>query len=544
MSEVASTGSYAPMAIEVLSDSPLNPRKTFPEASLKDLAESIRSKGILEPLIGRTNGKPGHVEVICGARRLRAARLAGLKTVPVIVRTYTDTEALEVMAIENLQREDVAPLEEAAGYEALLKLGKYDTAKLAAKIGKSVRHVEARLQLLKVGEDVKHLLQAGTIGAELALEIARLPQAWQKKALQFAVRVDRDWDHERQENREALMVCSIADFRTWVKRVVYRALKDAPFEIKDPTLCGKAGACVSCPKRTGAQPNLFDDGAADACLDHACWDRKVQLNVARKRKELEAAGGKVVEVTTRDGYELNDKERQRNKAGELLVRGNYEKAKPNAKDAVQALVIDGPDAGSVVPVKLPAPVKSKDEAGAAGDGKKKPEKSLAEKRKILASRRVGAALVALSELVEKTGFDAFEKANGAFWAPRLLALAATLYKGGGASYDGWSKFEKFAPEGGKPDLEKPGAVLWSHLRTDLADQLSFQNLEYAAKQAQKAPRIAKLCGLEWSKLLLDAEKELPEPAGWTKEKPAKAKAEAKPAGKPEKKVNMGEWKKS
>ena len=137
---------FAAVAIERIKPSPLNPRKTFDAGKTAELAASIKAQGVLQPLVVRANGQ-GY-EIVCGDRRWRAAKIAGLSTLPVIARTLTDAEAVEIMAIENGQREDMAPMEEAEGYARLRKTAKYSVAQIAAKIGKSESYVFHRLQLL------------------------------------------------------------------------------------------------------------------------------------------------------------------------------------------------------------------------------------------------------------------------------------------------------------------------------------------------------------------------------------------------------------
>jgi ParB family chromosome partitioning protein len=132
-------GEYRNIAIALLEESPSNPRKRFNEASLKELAESFKSQGILQPLVVRTKPADEKYEVVAGARRLRAAQLAELQTVPVRVVELSDAAAIEAQVVENLQREDIHPLEEAFGFRSLLNLNdpNYTVASLAARAGKS-----------------------------------------------------------------------------------------------------------------------------------------------------------------------------------------------------------------------------------------------------------------------------------------------------------------------------------------------------------------------------------------------------------------------
>ena len=129
---------YRSLPLESLTESPINPRRTFNDAALQELAESIRTQGVLSPLLVRPKG-PQTYEIVAGARRYRAAQLAGLETAPVRIVELTDAQALETSIVENLQRRDVHPLDEANGFAALMRLEepKYSVEQIAAKVGKA-----------------------------------------------------------------------------------------------------------------------------------------------------------------------------------------------------------------------------------------------------------------------------------------------------------------------------------------------------------------------------------------------------------------------
>jgi ParB family chromosome partitioning protein len=152
------------VAVERVQASPHNPRKRFEEGPLRELAESIRTHGVLQPLVVRPLGEGW--EVVAGERRWRAAKLAGIGEVPVVVRELNDVQAAEVQILENLQREDIAPMEEAAGFKRLIDLGAYTPDTLAERLGKSRSHVYGRLRLLKVTPEVQ---EAGAQGLDRGL---------------------------------------------------------------------------------------------------------------------------------------------------------------------------------------------------------------------------------------------------------------------------------------------------------------------------------------------------------------------------------------
>jgi ParB family chromosome partitioning protein len=152
--------------IEFLRPNPRNPRRNFGEGSLDELAASIKEKGIIQPLLARPlAGTADAYEIIAGERRWRAAQRAGLHEVPIISFEADDRQALELAIIENVQRADLDPLEEAAGYERLGDEFLYSQADLAKVIGKSRSHVSNCLRLLKLPERAKSLLREGKISA-------------------------------------------------------------------------------------------------------------------------------------------------------------------------------------------------------------------------------------------------------------------------------------------------------------------------------------------------------------------------------------------
>ena len=152
--------------IEFLRPNPRNPRRNFGEESLDELAASIKEKGIIQPLLARPlAGIADAYEIIAGERRWRAAQRAGLHEVPIVSIDADDRQALELAIIENVQRTDLNPLEEAAGYERLGDEFLYTQADLAKVIGKSRSHVSNCLRLLKLPERTKSLLRDGTISA-------------------------------------------------------------------------------------------------------------------------------------------------------------------------------------------------------------------------------------------------------------------------------------------------------------------------------------------------------------------------------------------
>lgn len=150
--------------IEFVGRNPRNPRRYFDESELQDLAASVRQHGIVQPVVVRTIAQDRY-EIIAGERRWRAAQLAGFTEIPVIVRDVDDRTALEIAIVENVQRSDLNPLEEALGYEQLIAEHGYTQNDLGEIIGKSRSHVANSLRLLKLPDPVRDMLAAGALSA-------------------------------------------------------------------------------------------------------------------------------------------------------------------------------------------------------------------------------------------------------------------------------------------------------------------------------------------------------------------------------------------
>jgi len=152
--------------IEFVSPNPRNPRRNFAEAELTELAQSITEHGIVQPVVVRPSpNQPGRYEIIAGERRWRAAQRAGLAEIPIIVREVNDRTALELAIIENVQRADLNPVEEALGYQQLIDEHGYSQADLGQIIGKSRSHVANTLRLLKLPEVIRDMLVSGALSA-------------------------------------------------------------------------------------------------------------------------------------------------------------------------------------------------------------------------------------------------------------------------------------------------------------------------------------------------------------------------------------------
>jgi ParB family transcriptional regulator, chromosome partitioning protein len=255
-----------------LHESPTNPRRAFDQAKLLELAASLKAQGLIQPIVARPNADG--FEIVAGARRYRAAQLAELSEIPTRVVSLTDEQALEWQLIENSQRVDVHPYEEAQGFQRLLELPGYDVAALAQKTGKSESLVYARLALLQLIHEVAEAFQQERITASHATLIARLPRDRQKDAFEQCWR--KDWQEKEPHLLPAKYLSS------WIANNVYLPLDEAPFDREDASLNPDAGSCLACPRRSGYNASLFSDVSGDQCMDSDCYYVKLSVYVQRE----------------------------------------------------------------------------------------------------------------------------------------------------------------------------------------------------------------------------------------------------------------------
>jgi ParB family transcriptional regulator, chromosome partitioning protein len=274
-----------------IAPAPHNTRGKIKRASLKELTASIRAQGVLQPILVRelptTNGH-AQFEIVAGERRWRAAQAAGLTQIPATVKAFDDREALRAQLIENLQRADVHPLDEAAGFLRLQTEGELSLRELAAQVAKDARHVARRLALTNLMAEAQADFRAERITLGHALELCRLAPDIQPYALaacyetQFgAAPTDEDGTETPRRTRP------VHHLVEWIASHVHLNLAHAPFALDDARLREDGLTCVECPNRTGFNPTLFADvQERDTCLHPLCYEGKCQTFVQIKQSEI------------------------------------------------------------------------------------------------------------------------------------------------------------------------------------------------------------------------------------------------------------------
>jgi ParB family chromosome partitioning protein len=313
-------------------------------------AESIRVQGVLSPLLVRPVTEQGF-EIIAGARRYRAAQMAEAATVPVRIVNLTDAEAMEAALIENLQRRDVHPLEEAQGFKALLNLEepKYNIEQIAAKVGKSPAYIASRANLTQLSAPVVEAFYADEIGVGHALLLAKLQPAQQEQALTNCFREEWNGGAGRKAKR---ILLPVKHLHQWIQHHVLLLLKQAPFNKRDAQLVPAAGSCTDCPKRTGNNKHLFAELSENEsqCTDPTCYAAKLEAHV---QKQV-AAKPELVQISTAYG--------QQQEGSKIVNRSKYVEIRPEKPDTpekakwpefktckytTEAIVADGLDKGEV-----------------------------------------------------------------------------------------------------------------------------------------------------------------------------------------------------
>ncbi len=353
---MAASGERAvPLVVSSIQDIPLdriresnsNPRRVFDEGKLRELADNINVHGVLQPVLVRPvpEGPEGTYELVAGARRFRASKLAGRQAIPATVRELNDAECREIQLIENLQRADIHELDEALGYQALRDLNPklYTVETIAAKIGKSDKYVYGRMKLADLIPAVQAGFYEGRLTVAHALEIARLQPRDQERALAECFPGRRSVKSILKDRRAEAV--SVRELREWIEREIHLDLKNAPFDAADVNLLPTAGPCTACPKRTGNNPLLFPEiRNKSLCTDPTCYKAKVETFVQLRIKPLEEEGQKPLHISEVPYWQAHAK------VPNTLYEGQYRRAErekecPNTKAGV---MVDGRKAGTVL----------------------------------------------------------------------------------------------------------------------------------------------------------------------------------------------------
>jgi len=347
----ALTPAYESIPLAWLTESTTNPRKTWRKTAMDELVQSVRSVGIVQPILVRNRG-PQAFEIVVGSRRYRAALEAELGQIPAIVRDLDDQQVLEIQIVENLIREDVHPLEEADGFRHLMSQPNYTAQTIADRVGKNVAYVYKRMALVNLIPELREDFIAEKIHVGHAQRLARLPEASQRHVLEHLLYEEggskfvpgQGYKYDRTVH--AVTVAHLDDL---IDAEILLDLAAAPWAKDDAELIPAAGACITCPKRSAANAQLFDDvRAGDHCLDRDCYAAKAEAHFIQ-----------IVQVKKDEGVELVRISHNYNPAkGENAIgRDTYAEVVANKKgkvkncpDTEQAIYVDNPGKGTIIQV--------------------------------------------------------------------------------------------------------------------------------------------------------------------------------------------------
>jgi len=417
--------------LSLLTPSNTNPRQHFNEDDLNELAETIRKSGVYQAILARP--KEQGLEIVFGERRYRASLLAGKETIPALVREMSDAEVLEAQLVENLQRRDVHPMEEAEGYKRLLSLAEptYTVEQIAAKVGKTPAYITTRLKLTDLCDEAAAAFYQDHVGVGHALLLAKLPPEQQKPALRACFK-----EVYNGGDKPTRVLLPVRNLQFWIATNVLLILKDAPFNKRDTQLLPTAGSCADCPKRTGHNKLLFGDDLGkqgDQCTDPTCYQAKVDAHVAKTI----AAKPELIQISTAYGAQQE--------GSSVLPRNKYtvirderpaskdEAKRPEYKECkytTEAIITEGSDVGTIhkvcanlnCPVHHPKQTSGRDEAKwKAEQEKQRRDQAIANATGLRVLSAIGAAVPV--RLLKRDLFFVLEKLVGILDESRIETLA-------------------------------------------------------------------------------------------------------------------------
>jgi ParB/RepB/Spo0J family partition protein len=515
------------IAPERLIPTPDNRRKPISDASVRTLAKSIKQDGMLQPIVVRPHPtKADCFEIRAGERRWRAARLAGLKEIPVIVRRLDNEHALAVTIAENMLRQNLHPLEEAEAIQLAVER-EYDLKAIASRLGKSIGYLARRASLTRLSRSWrKEAARANSDASRLTaahLElIARLPEPTQESLTQndFWPVFGRGFP-------------SVGELRRIIDGSL-RSLEAMPWNPNDETLDPKVGACTNCPKRSSQQPMLFpedesgknpDSPRGDRCLDPLCFECKHLAFVQQRECKLREKHPDLRLVQIGVGSAHSAVEQALGDRIERIYGARFVKA--GHAHAVPVMQIDGPRAGRLAFLDMGS-------SGSNGNGcPKRPRDvngkpvplNLDERRERLQRRRDAFVVRHVHEFLRNlTSTQANEIVSS--WTQHKLGnetayvLTALLNAFGTtkrADYvdrgEGWEEYDRLV----LADVTQQGVAALMAVAQVWMRRLNLQGGHMVHAQTEDAKRMCPFLGLDFVSIQEEAGRAIPQPKSWPSE---------------------------
>lgn len=523
----AASGRLQTLPIDKLVPTPDNRRRTITESSVRSLAKSITESGLIQPIVVRPySTMEGHFEIRAGERRWRAAKLAGLTEIPVIIRDLSDAAALAVTLTENLQREDLHPLEEAEMIQQALDR-ELDLRAIASRLGRTVPYLIRRASLTQLAEVWKKAVlktgsgASGLSPAHLQL-IARLPKTTQEALV-------KDRNHFLFSGHTP----SVAELRRAIDEGL-QTLVAMPWKLDDTTLDPEAGSCLECSKRSGRQRLLFPEAEEytdgkpsprDRCLDPRCFGRKLVAHIKSREARLRTKHPDLqlvqLDLTARPYPEVGATfaNRAQRIYAPRLVKGN-------TPGAIPVMPVDGPRVGKLMFLS-PRDQETSASHGGKGHDRNSDDKAgpltLEERRARLGKRRqafiVKRVEGMLRELEPNTLERLFMPEEGRppvelTFDPLVLTTAFgtsqrfdSLHLG-----DAWTEYDRLREE---PVARRFAAMLAAVIPIWVR-RLTVHTQEHVHVQVVEAERVCDVLRIDFPAITREAVEAIPEPKAWRK----------------------------
>lgn len=334
-------------SIELL---PGNPRQSGDPKKFAELVSSIKQSGVLQPILVRkikleTSSK-AKFQLIAGERRVHASEKLGLKEIPAQIKTMTEAEALSARLVENLQREDIHPLDEAEGFLRFKEEMRLDVRGIANRVGKDARYVARRLALTNLIAEAQEDFRKERITLGHALELSRLAPEIQAEAIgacyeskSVPKKQGEGYTYKPDKTRPAK---SVQYLQNWLSQHVHLNLQNAPFKLDDSRLREDGLTCLNCPQRSGHDKLLFADiKSNDTCLNPLCFQGKLQKLIQLTQTGIAEKQGKPAKLISSYYGTRASEETVLGRDKYLLLQTKADRC----EFAEQAVVMDGSDIG-------------------------------------------------------------------------------------------------------------------------------------------------------------------------------------------------------
>lgn len=509
--------------VDRLVPTPDNRRRAITDASVKSLANSIKESGLVQPIVARPHSaKAGYFEIRAGERRWRAAKLAGLSEIPVIVRELSDTAALAVTLTENLQRENLHPLEEAEMIQQALDR-ELDLKALASRLGRTVPFLVRRASLTRMSDTWKKEVLKPNSGASrlspahLQL-ISRLPIPTQESMF-------KDWMHQLGDGH----LPSVADLRRAIDQGL-QSLVAMPWKLDDVTLDPQAGSCLDCEKRSGRQRTLFPEAEEskvgkpspqDRCLDPRCFGRKLVAHISLCETRLRGKHP-ILQLVQLEVNRLCPEvqeafaDRAQRVYAPRIVKGGI-------KGAIPVMPIDGPRVGKLIFLS-PSQQETRGHLGQQrsrdANGKAVPL-TMEERRTRLGKRRQAFIVKKVEARLRELAPDDLERllAPDDGGPPVMLTFdPLVLTSAFGTNLrcdtvhceDAWAEYDRLKEE---PVPRRLAAMLASVIPVWIR-RLAVPTQEHVHLQVVEAERVCDVLGMDFPAIAREAVEAIPEPKAW------------------------------